>query len=299
MEKDAQEKQSKMEYLTNIIERVFEGDDALTIEEMEYHAEQIPDFRKALHDLGLPAGMNIADIHLMFDFEYTGTLSREELHEGMCHLIFNDEFQRDCCHQLIMQEIKKEVHLARDAIMKEISALREEVLQTRVFHNSQEGKEHHLPSKLEKVWESRAPLSPMKATGTASTQPLEDPASSLSLDLSTIASWDGAKVPFPEPDIKAPTEIMEALLEQAKQDDRDQQVSLKDSKLATPPSPPDVDLRASASKAPSGFTINVRLEPSQLLDPLPDDRHYGMPMEDEAPKAPEPTFSFSSSPLTS
>eukprot|EP00929_Paragymnodinium_shiwhaense_P094587 TRINITY_DN5526_c2_g1_i1.p1 TRINITY_DN5526_c2_g1~~TRINITY_DN5526_c2_g1_i1.p1 ORF type:complete len:552 (+),score=96.74 TRINITY_DN5526_c2_g1_i1:153-1808(+) len=138
-ERAARQKNVKMKNLSALIQAIFHGDDALTVDELHAAADLIPGLGKALHELGLPMGFDLSDIHLMFDAEYTGTLSRDELHEGMFRLIFNNDFQRDCGFQLMMQEIKREIHLSHDSLMKEINDLRADMCLTSVAQTERLG----------------------------------------------------------------------------------------------------------------------------------------------------------------
>ena len=46
---------------------------------------------------------------MIFDEEYSNSVSKDEFVNGMFRLIFNDEFQRGCCLLMTIAQVKKEV----------------------------------------------------------------------------------------------------------------------------------------------------------------------------------------------
>lgn len=50
------------------------------------------------------------DLHAMFDDEFSETLSKDEFINGMFRLVFNNEFQRDCCVTLQIARLRQQVH---------------------------------------------------------------------------------------------------------------------------------------------------------------------------------------------
>eukprot|EP00929_Paragymnodinium_shiwhaense_P091998 TRINITY_DN5187_c0_g2_i1.p1 TRINITY_DN5187_c0_g2~~TRINITY_DN5187_c0_g2_i1.p1 ORF type:complete len:670 (+),score=162.10 TRINITY_DN5187_c0_g2_i1:63-2072(+) len=119
-------KQEKVVKLNEMAEMIFAEDDALSLDEMEEIVQngKVPSLLETIMEVGLPRGISVPELHLMFDMEYEGTLSKEEFSDGVYGMIFNDEFQRDCMSQLALGQVKKLVAETSGEIMKEIVKLR-------------------------------------------------------------------------------------------------------------------------------------------------------------------------------
>merc|ERR1719498_2011783 len=78
-----------------------------------------------LKTVGLPKGFDIGDLHLIFDDTYGGTVDKTEFLKGMTRLIFNNEFQRDCCTLLTVAQVKQEVKKAFVELKQELKLHRE------------------------------------------------------------------------------------------------------------------------------------------------------------------------------
>merc|ERR1711957_1045103 len=73
-----------------------------------------------LQSIGLPVGFDIGDLHLVFDEEQQGQVSKQEFLEGMFRLIFNNDFHRSCCLLLTMAQVKQVVNSCTAEIKEEI-----------------------------------------------------------------------------------------------------------------------------------------------------------------------------------
>eukprot|EP00929_Paragymnodinium_shiwhaense_P092001 TRINITY_DN5187_c0_g2_i4.p1 TRINITY_DN5187_c0_g2~~TRINITY_DN5187_c0_g2_i4.p1 ORF type:complete len:756 (+),score=99.79 TRINITY_DN5187_c0_g2_i4:125-2269(+) len=122
-------KREKIDLLNEMTDKIFEHDDALSLDEMLdiVDSGHIPHLVQTLMEVGLPRGVGIAELHLMFDLEYEGTLSKKEFGDGLYGMIFNDEFQRDCMSQLASGQLKKLVSESTAELMAEVRKLRSEV----------------------------------------------------------------------------------------------------------------------------------------------------------------------------
>eukprot|EP00929_Paragymnodinium_shiwhaense_P091999 TRINITY_DN5187_c0_g2_i2.p1 TRINITY_DN5187_c0_g2~~TRINITY_DN5187_c0_g2_i2.p1 ORF type:complete len:730 (+),score=153.96 TRINITY_DN5187_c0_g2_i2:63-2252(+) len=122
-------KQEKVVKLNEMAEMIFAEDDALSLDEMEEIVQngKVPSLLETIMEVGLPRGISVPELHLMFDMEYEGTLSKEEFSDGVYGMIFNDEFQRDCMSQLASGQLKKLVSESTAELMAEVRKLRSEV----------------------------------------------------------------------------------------------------------------------------------------------------------------------------
>lgn len=104
-------KQKLMSGILVLADAIFENDDdgGVEMHEMEKLVEDKPELMKLFIDCDLPRGFTISDLHLIFDEKYGGTVDKEEFVTGMFRLIFNNEFQRDCCTLLTVAQVKAEV----------------------------------------------------------------------------------------------------------------------------------------------------------------------------------------------
>merc|ERR1719247_701392 len=99
--------------MDHMVERagdIFEkdGDGGLSMGELEQVFAENETLLHHLILLDLPRGFCISDLHLIFDEEYEGLVTKDEYLNGMMRLIFGNEFQRSCCLQLTAAQIKKE-----------------------------------------------------------------------------------------------------------------------------------------------------------------------------------------------
>lgn len=108
------EKKARMRNILLMAEAIFEKDDdgGVEMQEMEDIINARPDLRDLLMTCGLPRGFDIGDLHLIFDEDHGGTVDKEEFVTGMFRLIFNNEFQRDCCTLLTVAQVKAELKAA-------------------------------------------------------------------------------------------------------------------------------------------------------------------------------------------
>eukprot|EP00929_Paragymnodinium_shiwhaense_P032713 TRINITY_DN180_c0_g1_i1.p1 TRINITY_DN180_c0_g1~~TRINITY_DN180_c0_g1_i1.p1 ORF type:complete len:676 (+),score=135.22 TRINITY_DN180_c0_g1_i1:146-2173(+) len=129
--KENQKKMEKIRLLNEMTETIFEHNDdgQLGLTELQELLEggHMNDLLKTLMEVGLPRGVSIPELHLMFDLEYEGQLSKTEFSDGLYGMIFNDEFQRDCMSQLAFGQLKKMVAENRTEIMGEVKQLRSDV----------------------------------------------------------------------------------------------------------------------------------------------------------------------------
>eukprot|EP00929_Paragymnodinium_shiwhaense_P032716 TRINITY_DN180_c0_g2_i1.p1 TRINITY_DN180_c0_g2~~TRINITY_DN180_c0_g2_i1.p1 ORF type:complete len:661 (+),score=110.15 TRINITY_DN180_c0_g2_i1:280-2262(+) len=125
-QEENKEKQAKIQLLNEMAEGIFKDDDALSLEEMQDLVASRDNSRllNILMEVGLPRGIDVPELHLMFDLEYEGMLSRKEFSDGLYGMIFNDEFQRDCMSQLAFGQLKKMVTENSAEIMTEVKQLR-------------------------------------------------------------------------------------------------------------------------------------------------------------------------------
>merc|ERR1712137_1129582 len=75
--------------------------------------------------LEFPRGFDVETIIMMLDTDSNGSISKCEFIDGMFHLIFNDEFQRDCCQTLAITKMNGEI---KDFVKECASQLKRDLL---------------------------------------------------------------------------------------------------------------------------------------------------------------------------
>ena len=81
----------------------------MTREEMEQNSLEHPGLMEELCDVDFPRGFTLRDFHAVFDEEYNSKLSKEEFINGMFRIIFNSDFQRNCCVLLQIANIRQQM----------------------------------------------------------------------------------------------------------------------------------------------------------------------------------------------
>jgi hypothetical protein len=112
-EKEEYEKVVRMSNIVTMADKIFstDSDGKLTRQEMEdLVSDKNPELLDLLMSCDLPRGFDIGDLHLIFDEEMEGTVSKEEFITGMFRLIFNSEFQTSCCLLMTIAQVKATVH---------------------------------------------------------------------------------------------------------------------------------------------------------------------------------------------
>lgn len=88
-----------------------DGDGSLSRE--EFSAGGKGHLKEKFDQVQLPLGFTFEDLHTMLDVDGSGDLSHSEFLSGMCRLICGNEFQLACTSQLMMGQIKHNIHLMR------------------------------------------------------------------------------------------------------------------------------------------------------------------------------------------
>lgn len=108
VEQEEMAKNDKMDSVVHMCDEIFGAHDreSLSVCDLEAAVNQTPSLLRDLHALDLPKGFDLSDLHIMFDEDLCGTVSKEEFEKGMFLLIFANEFQRSCCTMLAVAHMK-------------------------------------------------------------------------------------------------------------------------------------------------------------------------------------------------
>ncbi len=103
-------RRERMRKLLMLSDQLFESDDEhLTKDKLQALSAENPVLMEELRAMEFPRGFRLRDLHLMFDQEYSSTLTKDEFVNGMFRIIFNDEFQRDCCVLLNIAQMRQQM----------------------------------------------------------------------------------------------------------------------------------------------------------------------------------------------
>lgn len=124
-EEETRQKKALMRNISEMADAIYSSkdcdEDGLGMAEMVSIVHDRPELKALLKTCGLPRGFHIGNLHLIFDETYGGTVDKLEFLNGMSRLIFNNEFQRDCCTLLTVAQVKEEVKHLFTELKKDMS----------------------------------------------------------------------------------------------------------------------------------------------------------------------------------
>lgn len=125
-EEEAAQRRHRMQGIVHMANTIFQDDSdgGLDADEMtQLVCETNPELLELLQSCDLPRGFDIGDLHLIFDEEREGKVSKEEFLDGMFRLIFNNEFQRSVCILNTVAQVKAMVKDGFDEIKQTLHSL--------------------------------------------------------------------------------------------------------------------------------------------------------------------------------
>lgn len=105
-----------------LADSLFEGaeGEGLTSQQLNALAKDRADLMDELRAVDFPRGFGMDDLHCMFDDEYSESLTKDEFINGMFRIVFNNEFQRDCCIKLHIARLRQAMHISFQQLREDL-----------------------------------------------------------------------------------------------------------------------------------------------------------------------------------
>lgn len=177
-------KRSQMRAIIRLANHLFADptDEGLSRRHFELAALKTPQVMEAFRSVELPRSFELQDLHLVFDEDQNGTVNKDELVKGMFRLIFNNDFQRHCCIELAIAQVKGILVDGFKQLTAELTSLR--LSQDAVLHMHGSGAKH------ECVTGPFGTVDTAKAASTSAKLGDWPPQDSLSDDIAGVGSRD-------------------------------------------------------------------------------------------------------------